>query len=134
MNTLIFNKRLMIAMVLLMAPLGGIGIDLYTPSLPAITRHFSVDASLVKLTLSIYLLGLGMGQFVFGFLSDSLGRRRLLLIGMLVYVVISLVMAMSTNIGTLLVFRLLQGLATGAPAVLYRSLIMRSEEHTSELQ
>lgn len=47
-----------------MAPLSGVGIDIYTPSLPVITHHFAAKASLVKLTLSVYLLGLGLGQFI----------------------------------------------------------------------
>lgn len=101
-----------------MAPLSGVGIDIYTPSLPAITHHFAVKTSLVKLTLSVYLLGLGLGQFVFGILSDSFGRRRLLLAGMMIYVLISAGIAMSFNIGMLLTFRFLQGLTTGVPAAI----------------
>ncbi|MFW0072764.1 MAG: multidrug effflux MFS transporter [Coxiella-like endosymbiont] len=123
-ESIVLNKDFLVFIILLMAPLSGVGIDIYTPSLPAITHHFAVKTSLVKLTLSVYLLGLGLGQFVFGILSDSFGRRRLLLAGMMIYVLISAGIAMSFNIGMLLTFRFLQGLTTGVPAAIYRSIIM----------
>ncbi|QTS83866.1 multidrug effflux MFS transporter [Coxiella endosymbiont of Amblyomma nuttalli] len=118
------NKNLLAFIILLMAPLSGVGIDIYTPSLPVITHYFAVKASLIKLTLSVYLLGLGFGQFIFGILSDSFGRRRLLLSGMIIYILVSASIAISFNISMLLTLRFLQGLITGVPAVIYRSIMM----------
>ena len=104
-------------------PLSGVGIDLYTPSLPAVTTYFATEASLVKLTLNVYLLGSGLGQLFFGIMSDHWGRRKLLLSGLLIYIAVTVGIVFSPNIHALLGWRFVQGIAAGAPAALWRSVL-----------
>lgn len=79
------SKTLIIFLILVLTPMSGATIDLYVPSLPYITDHFSSTKTLVQLTITFYLLGYGLCQTFFGALSDSFGRRGLLIFGLFLY-------------------------------------------------
>ncbi|GFZ80093.1 putative MFS-type transporter YdgK [Paenibacillus marchantiophytorum] len=112
-----------LAMLLgLFSTLGPFTIDMYLPAFPEIVKQFGTTASLVQLSLTACLLGLGIGQLVMGSLSDVHGRRNPLLISMAVYVVASLACAFSPNIGLLIAFRFVQGFAASAGIVISRAI------------
>ncbi|MBX0329150.1 MFS transporter, partial [Oscillochloris sp. ZM17-4] len=90
---------------------GPLSIDMYLPGLPALTSDLNGAAWQVQLTLSACLLGLAGGQVVAGPLSDSLGRRRPLMIGLLAYALASALCALAPNVPALIGLRFLQGLA-----------------------
>lgn len=106
----------------LFSTLGPFTIDMYLPAFPEIVQQFHTSASLVQLSLTACLLGLGIGQLVMGSLSDVYGRRTPLLISMAVYVVASLACAFSPNIGLLIACRFLQGFAASAGIVISRAI------------
>ena len=60
-------------------PLPGMGIDIYAPSLPAIQSHFGASLTQTQLTITLYLLGLGLGQLFLGILSDYIGQKKVLI-------------------------------------------------------
>lgn len=62
---------------LLIPFLMGCGVDLYIPSLPTISKQFNVADNIVQQTISMYMLGYGLGQAFLGVLSDFLGRRKI---------------------------------------------------------
>src|SRR5439155_19394433 len=93
--------------------LGPFAIDMYLPGLPALARDLNAGESASQLTLTACLIGLALGQLVAGPLSDSLGRRRPLLVGLAGYAAASVLCALATSIELLVAFRLLQGLAGG---------------------
>ncbi|ARQ72555.1 multidrug effflux MFS transporter [Streptomyces marincola] len=115
--------------LLLTLILGGLtavpplSMDMYLPALPDIGDAMGTGAASVQLTLTACLLGLGLGQLVVGPMSDQLGRRLPLMIGMLAYVAASLACALAPNVETLTVFRLLQGLAGAAGVVIARAVV-----------
>lgn len=89
----------------------------YLPSLPSIGRALDVPAEVLPLTLTIYLVAFGFGQLLFGPLSDRLGRRRVLLAGLVAMVLGSAASALAGSLTALLAARMLQGLgAAGAMA------------------
>ncbi|MDQ6660632.1 MAG: MFS transporter, partial [Chloroflexota bacterium] len=90
---------------------GPLSIDMYLPALPSLGRDFNTDASQVQLTLSACLLGLALGQTIVGPLSDALGRRRPLLIGVAVYALASLLCVVAPSVFALTLLRFVQGLA-----------------------
>jgi len=90
---------------------GPISMDLYLPVLPALTAELGSVTSAAQLTITACLLGLAIGQVIAGPLSDRFGRRRPLLIGVAAYVLTSALCALSPTIETLVVARLVQGLA-----------------------
>lgn len=102
---------------------GPLSIDMYLPALPALGRGFGAPASQVQLTLSGCLLGLALGQTVAGPLSDSLGRRRPLLVGLAAYAVASLLCAFAPSVFVLAALRFLQGCAGAAGIVIARAVV-----------
>jgi MFS transporter, DHA1 family, multidrug resistance protein len=95
----------------LLTVFGPISMDLYLPTLPALTTDLHASTSAAQLTVTACLLGLAFGQVVAGPLSDRFGRRRPLLIGVAMYVAASVLCAVAPTIETLVVARLGQGLA-----------------------
>jgi DHA1 family bicyclomycin/chloramphenicol resistance-like MFS transporter len=118
-NQHVFRLALLLG---LFSTLGPFTIDMYLPAFPEIVKQFGTTASLVQLSLTACLLGLGIGQLVMGSLSDVYGRRNPLLISMAVYLVASLACAFSPNIGVLIAFRFIQGFAASAGIVISRAI------------
>lgn len=101
----------------------AISTDLYLPSLPSIVRDLATDVGTVQLTLSLFLIGFGAGQLVWGPLSDRFGRRPVLLAGLGLYTAASLACALATDVRSLVAFRLLQGVAASAGPALGRAVV-----------
>ncbi|MFV0130151.1 multidrug effflux MFS transporter [Streptomyces sp. HMX112] len=100
-----------------------LSMDMYLPALPQVTRAMDAPAATVQLTLTACLAGMALGQLVVGPMSDKWGRRRPLLIGMLVYVAATAVCAFAPGVELLIAFRLLQGLAGAAGIVIARAMV-----------
>lgn len=114
------------ALVIILACLaifGPLSIDMYLPGLPAIQADLSTSASLVQLTLSACLLGLATGQLVAGPISDAVGRRPPVMVGIVGFIVASLLCAVAPNIETLILCRFLQGFSAAAGVVISRAVI-----------
>lgn len=97
--------------------------DMYLPALPAVTDSLHAPASTVQLTLTACLTGMALGQLVVGPMSDRWGRRKPLLLGMIVYVVATAICAFAPSAELLIGFRLLQGLAGAAGIVISRAVV-----------
>lgn len=106
----------------LFSTLGPFTIDMYLPAFPQIVEQFGTTASLVQLSLTACLLGLGVGQVVMGSLSDVYGRRKPLLISMALYVVASIACAIAPSIWLLIFARLVQGFVASAGIVISRAI------------
>ncbi len=94
--------------------LGALSIDAYLPALPAIARDFGVTAAAAQQTLTIYLGGFAFMMLFYGTLSDSFGRRPIILFSLVCYLASSIGAVEAKSLGALLVCRLLQGLSAGA--------------------
>ena len=119
-------KRNVILLLCFIPFLLGIGVDLYVPSLPAMTAYFHTQAHWVQLTIGMYMLGYGVGQLILGILSDSTGRRPVLLICAVAFVLTSLLLANAANIVMLNGCRLLQGFAIAGLSVVGRAVAVDS--------
>jgi len=118
------KQRLQLALILgAIATIGPLSIDMYLPALPALSTYFGTTAALVQLSLTFFLLGLALGQLVAGPLSDAYGRRRPLLIGMMIYALSSLLCAFAPSVGVLIALRLIQGLAGSVGVVISRAAV-----------
>lgn len=102
---------------------GPLSIDMYLPGLPAMARSFHTSASAAQLTLTACLVGLALGQLLAGPVSDRLGRRRPLMVGVAAYAVASLFCAFSPTVHVLTGLRLIQGLAGAAGIVISRAAV-----------
>ncbi|GLY94319.1 multidrug effflux MFS transporter [Actinoplanes sp. NBRC 103695] len=122
----LMSTRQRVKLVLVLGALIAIGpltIDMYLPSLPAITVDLSATAAQVQLTLTGTLLGLALGQLVIGPLSDKLGRRTPLLAGVAVHVLASVLCVIAPNLETLGTLRVLQGLGAAASMVVAMAIV-----------
>ncbi|MCX5014191.1 Bcr/CflA family multidrug efflux MFS transporter [Streptomyces sp. NBC_00555] len=100
-----------------------LSMDMYLPALPEVTTALHSPAATIQLTLTACLAGMALGQLVIGPMSDKWGRRRPLLIGMIVYVLATAICALAPTAELLIAFRLLQGLAGAAAIVIARAVV-----------
>ena len=108
------------ALAVLLACLGMLGpfsIDTYLPAFTGIAKSIGATPVEMQQTLSAYLFGFALMNLVHGALSDSLGRRPVVLWGVAVFTLASAGCALSQHIGALVFFRALQGMAAGAGIV-----------------
>jgi DHA1 family bicyclomycin/chloramphenicol resistance-like MFS transporter len=118
------KERLGLAFLLgMLAVLGPLNIDMYLPSFPEIADDLGARASLVQLSLTACLLGLAAGQVVVGPISDAQGRKKPLLISILLFAVSSLLCALAPNIVILVIARFLQGFTAAAGVVISRAVV-----------
>lgn len=121
-KTLLHKRRLIFILGMLSA-FGPMSIDMYLPSLPTLSRYFTAPHLAVQLTLASFFVGLSLGQLFFGTLSDRFGRRRPLLLGLILYVLTSAGCALSPSIGVLIGLRFVQGLGACAGLVISRAVV-----------
>lgn len=118
------GRRWTLAMLLAaLSTIGPFSIDAYLPAFDGIQR--AMDASPVEMqqTLSAYLVGFAVMNLFHGALADSLGRRPVVLMGMVLFAISSAGCALSPNVGTLVFFRVVQGMSAGAGMVVARAII-----------
>lgn len=118
------NSR--IYLLLNMAALSAFGpfvTDFYLPALPNMAGYFSTTTSLVQLSLTCSLAGLALGQLLMGPLSDKYGRKPILLISLLLFVLSTFACLLSWDIYSFILFRLLQGIAGSGGLVISKSVV-----------
>ncbi|MCQ6264200.1 MFS transporter [Fictibacillus sp. WQ 8-8] len=117
------NKKIILYCVAFAAFFGPFTQTIYTPILPEIQHEFQTSGFIVNLTISIFTFILAMMQMVYGPLTDKIGRRKVLLPAILLYVAASAGAALSPNIWTLLVFRAVQAAGIAAGSVVATTVI-----------
>jgi DHA1 family bicyclomycin/chloramphenicol resistance-like MFS transporter len=118
------SRRLPSVVILIaMSAIGPMALNIFMPSMPGLARHFQVDYGLVQLTLTFYLIGLGLAQLVYGPLSDRYGRRPVLLWGLGIFCVGSLLCALAPSIEMLMIGRAFQAVGGCSGLVLGRAII-----------
>ena len=114
---------------MLAALLGGLGtigpfaVDTYLPAFTGIAASLAASPVQMQQTLSAYLLGIAVMNLFHGALSDGFGRRPVILAGIGVFALASIGCALADNIGTLVAWRVLQGLSGGAGMVVARAIV-----------
>ncbi|MFF6437963.1 multidrug effflux MFS transporter [Staphylococcus aureus] len=118
-----FNKRSPIFIIILgsLTAIGALSIDMFLPGLPDIRHDFQTTTSNAQLTLSMFMIGLAFGNLFAGPISDSTGRRKPLIIAMIIFTLASLGIVFVHNIWLMVALRFLQGV-TGGAAVISRAI------------
>ncbi|MCL6619173.1 MAG: multidrug effflux MFS transporter [Thermomonas hydrothermalis] len=106
-----------------LAMFGPFSIDTLFPAFPQIGAQFGADAVAMQQTLSVYLLAYAAMSLVHGPLSDALGRRRVILVGLAVFALASAGCALATTLPQLLAFRAVQGMSAGVGLIVGRAVI-----------
>ena len=106
-----------------LAMFGPFSIDTIFPAFPQMAAQLGADKIAMQQTISVYLLAYALMSIVHGPLSDAIGRRRVILGGLLVFTLASVGCALSFDLKTLLFFRALQGLSAGVGLIVGRAAI-----------
>jgi len=120
------STPLLAAILAGLAMLGPFSIDTYLPSFPAIAHEFAVSAPEMQQTLFAYLIAFSVMTLFHGTLSDSFGRRPVILVSLVLYALASVGCGLARVFEELLLFRSLQGLSAGAGMVVGRAIIRDS--------
>jgi DHA1 family bicyclomycin/chloramphenicol resistance-like MFS transporter len=115
--------RLLTVVLAFVGMVGALAIDTYLPSMPAIGRTFGVGPVAVQQTLSVFLFTFAFMMLFYGTLSDSFGRRPVILVSLVVYTLASIGAAFAPTFGWLLACRAVQGLAAGAGSVIGQAIV-----------
>lgn len=102
---------------------GPLAIDFYLPSFPALAHAFSTDVEHVQQSLAAYFIGLAIGQLAYGPLADRFGRRKPLLIGIVLFSLASLACALAPSLEWLIAARFVQALGGCAGMVVSRAVV-----------
>jgi DHA1 family bicyclomycin/chloramphenicol resistance-like MFS transporter len=122
MSSTLNPSRLIVLLAALQA-FGPLSIDMYLPGLPTMGDALGANEAQMQLTISAFLVGLFIGMIFYGPLSDKMGRRPLLLFGMVLYAISSLGCAYVSDADQLITLRFFQAIGGGAASVLGRALV-----------
>ncbi|MFI4955163.1 MAG: multidrug effflux MFS transporter [Gammaproteobacteria bacterium] len=122
-NILTRSPTLLIWALVIVVASGAIETDIFVPSFPAIKDYFNTSENLVQLVVGINFLGLCISSLVYGPLSDAYGRRTILLIGNVLFLLASIGCMQAETIETLLIWRFIQGLGTSVVFIVPGAII-----------
>ena len=103
--------------------IGPLSLDAYLPAMPAMAK--ALDVSIVRMndTISMYLVGFGVGQFFGGAFSDQVGRKRVGMLGLIIFVLASLAIGVSTTVEQVQWFRFVQAIGGGFATVICMAIV-----------
>lgn len=114
------NKKMSTSLIMLLAAvfaMSPFAIDSYLPAIPAMAADLNIETSMVSVTVSIYVLGMAIGQLFGGPLSDRFGRRPIMVAGLLIFSVGSLLIASAESMEMLWSWRVIQSIGGGIAVV-----------------
>ena len=120
------DKKYFLRYMIILAMMSSMGLlasDIYIPAMPYLVNKLNTTQSMLQLTLGIYLFCLAVSQIFIGFLSDIYGRRKVLLVGFILYTFASLGCSLSYSIDSLIIFRFFQAIGASAGLVVGRATI-----------
>src|SRR5690349_205625 len=120
------RDKLPLPLMAAVAALPPLAVDMYLPAIPQIAEDLQTSIGAIQNSLSIFLVGFGLGMLCFGPLSDRHGRRPLALFGLMGFAVSSLLLSLSTTANLFLFFRLTQGFLGSAASVVIPAMIRDS--------
>jgi DHA1 family bicyclomycin/chloramphenicol resistance-like MFS transporter len=123
------HQTIIILILGFLAAFGPLSIDMYLPAFPHVAQTLGVPLSQVQLSLSSYFVGLASGQLFYGPLTDRIGRKWPLYIGLTLYGVSSLICSVAPNIEVLILARFLQALGACAGIVVSRAIVRDLYHH-----
>ena len=123
-----FDNAGLAALLALTTVATATGIDGVLPLMPAIAAAFGADQAAVQLTLSMFMLGVAVGQLVHGPFSDRFGRKPAIVVGLLLNAAATAACALSTSIEMLMVFRFVHGIAASSGWLVARAVIRDRHE------
>ena len=129
----VVGLKLTISLAIVVA-LGPAAIDMYLASMPAMANELNTSYTSTQITLTIFLIFMGLGQLFFGPLSDAIGRKVPLLLGLLTYIAASFWAGSASNLESLILARAIQGIGASMAIVIVMSMVRDLAEDTQAAQ
>ncbi|WP_111495043.1 multidrug effflux MFS transporter [Marinobacter bohaiensis] len=120
------NRRQRVQLIVVLGILSAassLGTDIYLPGLPALTEEFRADPAVTQYSLSLFFIGLAVGQFLYGPIADRYGRKPVLYFGFTLYLLGCVAGALAGSVTTLILARALQGLGAATGQVIPRAIV-----------
>ena len=111
-------------MLVMLGMVGPLALQIFLPSMPGLVDEFNTTPAAVQLTISLYVGAFAFAQLAYGPISDRFGRRRVILVGLAIYVTAPVVCATAENIETLAAGRALQAIG-GCAGLMFARVIAR---------
>lgn len=113
------QKYLFYALILgFLTMTGTVAVDLFIPAVPLISSDFKTGIGSIELSLASLFIGNGIGQIIYGSISDRFGRKPVILVSLLIYFITTIGAGLSTNIEILVIWRFFQGLMMASGRIL----------------
>lgn len=123
MSTEIKNRFLVILLLGMLSAIGPFSIDMYLPGFESMAKDLDTSIDKVQLSLTSFFIGIAVGQMIYGPLLDRFGRRIPLIVGLLIYIVFSIVLAFTRSVESLVLYRFVQALGSCVGMVASRALV-----------
>lgn len=117
------DRAVLVGALGVLSAVSPLATDMYLASMPAMARFYDTSASAVQLTLTTYMVGMALGQFLLGPVSDVVGRHRLMVAGNALFLLSSVAVVLAPTIGTVMVLRAVQGVSGAAGVVVARATV-----------
>ena len=117
------SVTLLIVTLSMLTAFAPLSVDMYLPSLPTLAKVYDVNEATIQLTLSSFLLGFALAQLIHGPLSDRIGRKPVILIGIIIYIIATVGIIFSKNIEIMIIFRFFQAFGGSAGPVVARAIV-----------
>jgi len=124
------RSAIFLASVIISITSGQFALLFYLPALPLIGQDLHVHGAVVENSVAFFLYGFGISQLIYGNLSDSFGRKKILIIGIIILAIGVFMTYLCNSANTLLLSRLIQGLGGGAIAIIPRTILTDSYKGT----
>lgn len=111
------GSKYFIFFIVIFVALPPFAIDTYIPAFGNIGHFFNIDVNKIAITVSTYLFGFSLGMFFWGALSDRYGRKKILIIGMIIYIISTILCSYTHSFDTLVFMRFIQGVGDSPAAV-----------------
>lgn len=125
--------KLTISLAIIVA-LGPAAIDMYLASMPNMAQDLNTSYASTQITLTVFLIFMGLGQLFFGPWSDAIGRKTPLLLGLVTYIGASIWAALALNLESLIFARALQGIGASMAIVVVMSMVRDLTEGAAAAQ
>lgn len=112
-----------VTILCLICAMGPLSTDMYLPSIPAIASDLATSVPTMQLTVSIFFLGMGIGQLVYGPIADAFGRKKVILIGTAIFFLASFCSIFVGSVEFFLLLRLMQALGAAAGVVVINAVM-----------
>ena len=117
------NKNIILLILGLLSAIGPFSIDMYLPAFDTIAKDFDTSVDRVQLSLTSYFIGIAIGQMIYGPLLDKFGRKKPLMIGLVLYSIACILCIFARNVDHLIALRFLQALGSCAGMVASRAMV-----------